>query len=138
MQRTSSRCPSVPVYRSSAVAKSVAISSTVILFCVSVPVLSEQIQVQLPSVCTAESLRMTAFAFAMRCTPMARVTTAPMPSGIAATATATAFMTFCKKLTRFERIPPKKSTAATDKTEIVMILPSFATSLSRGDATVSV
>ena len=110
------------------------ISCTVILLQVSVPVLSEQIQLHPPSVSTAESLRITARALAMRCTPMARimVTTAPIPSGIAATATATAFITFCKKLTLCESKPPANSTSATEITVAEIIFPSFNTVLSSG------
>ena len=65
---------------------------TVISFFVSVPVLSEQMSVTLPSVSTAGSLRMMARRRAMRDTPMASVTVraAGSPSGIAATASATA------------------------------------------------
>ena len=60
----------------------------------SVPVLSEQITVVLPSASTAGSLRMMARRFAMRATPMASVmvTAAGSPSGIAPTASATAAM----------------------------------------------
>ena len=47
---------------------------TVISFCVSVPVLSVQMTMVLPSVSTAGSLRMMARRFAMRFTPIARVT----------------------------------------------------------------
>ncbi len=68
------------------------ISCTVIWFWVSVPVLSEQMTVTLPSVSTADSLRMMARRCAMRETPMARVTVsaAGKPSGIMATASAMA------------------------------------------------
>ena len=67
---------------------------TVILFCVSVPVLSEQIYVAAPSVSTAGRRRMTALLFAILCTPSERttVTTAGSPSGIAATARLTESM----------------------------------------------
>mmetsp|Transcript_33816 Transcript_33816/g.80058 ORF Transcript_33816/g.80058 Transcript_33816/m.80058 type:complete len:251 (-) Transcript_33816:1125-1877(-) len=59
---------------------------------VSVPVLSEQITEQHPSVSTAGRCRMSALRFAMRRVPSARhvVTTAGSPSGMAATASATA------------------------------------------------
>ncbi len=65
---------------------------TVISFRVSVPVLSLQMTVVLPSVSTAGSRRTTAFWRAMRLTPMARtiVTTMGSPSGTAATAAVTA------------------------------------------------
>ena len=67
---------------------------TVIRFCVSVPVLSEQITVALPSVSTAGRRRMIALLLAMRCTPMDKtiVTIAGSPSGIAATARLTESM----------------------------------------------
>ncbi len=142
MQVSSAVCPRVEVkisLFSAGKANSVAISSTVILFCVSVPVLSEQKQVQLPSVSTAESLRTTAQKPDIRCTPMARimVTTAPIPSGIAATATATADITFSRKLDLCASKPPKNSTAATESTVTEIIFPSFAMVLSNGEATVS-
>ena len=56
----------------------------------SVPVLSVQMTMVLPSVSTAGSLRMMARRFAMRFTPIASVTVtaAGSPSGIAATASA--------------------------------------------------
>ena len=68
--------------------------TTVISFCVSVPVLSEQITVAQPSVSTAGSLRMSAWCLIMRCMPRARqiVTTAGSPSGTAAIARLTAVM----------------------------------------------
>ena len=61
---------------------------TVMRFCVSVPVLSEQITVAAPSVSTAGSRVRIAPRFAMRCTPSesTTVTIAGSPSGIAATA----------------------------------------------------
>jgi hypothetical protein len=67
-------------------------SVTVIAFSVSVPVLSEQMTVVLPSASTAGRWRMMARRLAMRPTPMARVMlmAAGRPSGIAPTASATA------------------------------------------------
>ena len=67
-------------------------SVTVIAFSVSVPVLSEQITVVLPSASTAGRWRMIARRLAMRPTPIARVMlmAAGRPSGIAPTASATA------------------------------------------------
>jgi len=61
---------------------------TVILFCVIVPVLSEQIIEAQPSVSTAGSFLTMDFCFIIRCTPResATVTIAGSPSGIAATA----------------------------------------------------
>ena len=78
----------------SSVSSSPACSTTVILFCVSVPVLSEQMICVQPSVSTAVSLRMIAFLLDMFVTPMdsTTVTTAANPSGIAATASDTATM----------------------------------------------
>lgn len=64
----------------------------VMLFVVRVPVLSEQITVVQPSVSTEGRERTRAFSLAMRRVPRARqvVTTAGRPSGMAATARATA------------------------------------------------
>ena len=69
-------------------------STTVILFCVSVPVLSEQITCVQPSVSTAESLRIMACFLLILVTPIesTMVTTAAKPSGIAATASDTAII----------------------------------------------
>ena len=66
--------------------------TTVILFWVSVPVLSVQMIWVQPRVSTAVSLRISAWCFAMSVTPMdsTMVTTAGRPSGIAATASAMA------------------------------------------------
>ena len=80
--------------------------------------MSEQMQVQLPSVSTAERRRQVTRKALMRCTPIARmtVTTAPMPSGMAATATAIADIRFCKMPARCDRTPTTKSAAATEST----------------------
>ena len=61
-------------------------------FCVSVPVLSEQMVVTEPSVSTAGRRRISAFCFTMRAAPSASemVTTAGSASGMAATARLTA------------------------------------------------
>ena len=69
-------------------------STTVILFWVSVPVLSEQIICAHPSVSTAVSFLIIAFLLDILVTPIERttVTTAARPSGIAATARETAIM----------------------------------------------
>ena len=69
-------------------------STTVILFCVSVPVLSEQMTSVHPSVSTAVSLRMIALRLLIFVTPIEStiVTTAASPSGMAATARETAIM----------------------------------------------
>ena len=112
----------------------VQIVSTVILFLVRVPVLSEQMTVHPPRLSTAPSRRMTAREDAMRCTPSARmtVTTAPMPSGMAATATATALMRLSKKLTLPAKREARKRAAAMEMTVNVMTFPSRAMVLSRG------
>ncbi|OQA07638.1 MAG: hypothetical protein BWY65_01808 [Firmicutes bacterium ADurb.Bin373] len=75
--------PFTPMVRSLTI-----ILRTVISFCVSVPVLSEQITVEQPRVSTAGSLRITAWRLIIRCTPRASatVTMAGRPSGMAATA----------------------------------------------------
>ncbi len=69
-------------------------STTVILFWVRVPVLSEQMTCVQPSVSTAVSLRMTALRLDILVTPMesTMVTTVASPSGMAATARLTATM----------------------------------------------
>ena len=66
----------------------------VILFCVSVPVLSEQITSVDPKASTADNFLTIAFSFAIFWTPIASVIviTAESPSGIAATASETASM----------------------------------------------
>ena len=76
-----SRCSSLPAH-----------SVTVMRFCVSVPVLSEQMTCAQPSVSTAVSRRMTAPRRLIFVTPMDStiVTTAASPSGMAATARLTA------------------------------------------------
>ena len=65
---------------------------TVILFCVKVPVLSEQITLALPKVSTAGNFFTIAFLFTILWTPIAKtiVEIAAKPSGIAATAKDTA------------------------------------------------
>lgn len=67
---------------------------TEIMFVVNVPVLSEQITVVQPSVSTDGNERTIAFCFAIFFVPSAKqvVTTAGRPSGIAATASATAIL----------------------------------------------
>ena len=71
---------------------SVYLSTTVILFCVSVPVLSEHITCVHPKASTAVSFLIRALRFAIDVTPIDNiiVTTAGRPSGIAATANAIA------------------------------------------------
>ena len=67
-------------------------STTFILFCVNVPVLSEQITLLLPKVSTAGNFLIMLFLFAILVTPIESiiVTIAGNPSGIAATASPTA------------------------------------------------
>ena len=74
-------------------------STTVILFCVSVPVLSEQMIWVQPRVSTAVSFLMIACFCDIRVTPSERstVTTAASPSGIAATASDIAIMKVSRK-----------------------------------------
>ena len=78
----------------SSVSSPVSFLTTVILFWVSVPVLSEQIIWVQPSVSTAVSLRTIAWFLLIRVTPIESriVTTALSPSGIAATASETAII----------------------------------------------
>ena len=104
--------------------------TTVILFWVSVPVLSEQITCVQPSVSTAVSFRITAFRFDILVTPMEStiVTTAASPSGIAATARLTAtikvFKMFCGVTPSF-KIPTMKITAQMASTITLKILLSW-------------
>ena len=99
---------------------------TRILFCVSVPVLSEQMTEILPIVSTAVGVRTMVFFFAMLPTPKERemVTTTGITSGIAATATETATISisgtglpYSQPMSKASNAPPK---AMTDNT-----LPSF-------------
>jgi len=82
-------------------------------FSVSVPVLSEQMTVVLPSVSTAGRWRMMARRRAMRATPIASVTVtaAGSPSGMAPTASATAAMNMSKALSPRSRPTPAVSRA---------------------------
>ena len=104
--------------------------TTVILFWVSVPVLSEQITCVQPSVSTAVSFRITAFRFDILVTPMEStiVTTAASPSGIAATARLTAtikvFKMFCGVTPSF-KMPTTKITAQMASTITLKILLSW-------------
>ena len=88
----SSSISSSEILLASLVASFQNIFSTVILFWVNVPVLSEQITVALPRVSTAGSLFTIAFFLTIFWTPIANtiVDTATSPSGIAATAKLTA------------------------------------------------
>ena len=71
----------------STILPSTAISVAIIKFCVSVPVLSEQITVVQPRVSTDGRLLTSAWRLAMRCTPIASesVTVGNSPSGTLAT-----------------------------------------------------
>ena len=88
----------------SAVSSDPVCSTTVIRFCVSVPVLSEQMIWVHPRVSTAVSFRMIACFLDILVTPMesTMVTTAASPSGMAATARLTAIinvsMTVCPEM----------------------------------------
>ena len=86
----------------------------VILFCVNVPVLSEQITVVLPSVSTALSLLIMALHLTIFCMPIANttVTTTVRPSGIAATASETESMKISKNAIPRNN-PRRKITAQT-------------------------
>ncbi len=92
------------------------ITVTVIRFCVSVPVLSEQITVTEPSVSTAGSLRISAWRFNIRCEPIAKVnvTTAGSPSGMTATATLIAVRT--RSVADSPAIAPITTTASATRT----------------------
>ena len=89
---------------------------TVILFWVSVPVLSEQITEAEPSVSTAGRLRIMALRLTIRLTPSASttVTIAGSPSGIAATAKATEVINNVKM--RLKKLVPS---AAGSKSPII-------------------
>ena len=95
--RTASQQSAIAVARSGI--SSVFSRTTVILFCVRVPVLSEHITCAQPRASTAVSLRMIAPRFDILVTPMesTTVTTAASPSGIAATARLTAIMNELRK-----------------------------------------
>ncbi len=90
---------------------------TVISFLVSVPVLSEQINVVQPSVSTAGSRLTMAFRLAILCTPMANapVTTAGRASGTAATARLTPHRNISKS--SFPLRTPRSDMTATTATE---------------------
>ena len=105
----------------------------VILFWVSVPVLSEQITDALPSVSTAGSLRMIAFLVTIRCTPMAStmVTMAGSPSGMAATARDTAVMNMSSGSSPSSS-PTTKMTAQITSARIPRYFPSCASLRCKG------
>ena len=92
--RTSASAPSDADCRRSSVWLPTKARVSVMRFCVSVPVLSEQMTDALPSVSTAGRRRMSACFFTIFCTPIAKtmVTMAGSPSGMAATASDTAVM----------------------------------------------
>ena len=108
--------------------------TTRILFCVSVPVLSEQITVHPPSVSTDLSFLMTTFFLLILCTPIAiiMVTTAGSPSGMAATAIATEVMKFLSIPSLRTKSPTMKISAVTASTKPDMNLPSLFRLFSSG------
>ena len=114
-------------------------STTVILFCVSVPVLSEQIICVQPSVSTAVSLRITALRFDILVTPIEStiVTTAASPSGTAATARLTATINVLSNalnvtLGTMRRISTANTTTHTPSTSTLKILLSWFSFFCRG------
>ena len=114
-------------------------STTVILFWVRVPVLSEQIICVHPSVSTAVSFRIMAFLFDMFVTPIEStiVTTAASPSGIAATARETAtikVLRIVSPLIPALRRPTAKITTQIPITRTVSILLSWFSLSWRGVA----
>ena len=108
--------------------------TTLSLFCVKVPVLSEHITEHPPSVSTDLSLRITTPFLLIFCTPIAIiiVTTAGKPSGIAATAIATEVIKFFKIPSSRTNMPIMKITAVTASTNAEIILPSLSRLFSRG------
>ncbi len=96
--------------------------------------MSEQITVVLPRVSTAGSLRIMAFLWAMRATPMARVmvTTMGSPSGMAATAAATAVMNMSSALIP-TRMPMRNSNAEATMMMMPMLLANRSIFSWRGD-----
>ena len=106
---------------------------TVILFCVKVPVLSEQMTVALPSASTEGSVRMMALRFTMRCTLMAStmVEMAGNPSGIAATAKETAVKNISSMPLPYSR-PTPKMTIQMPMAAMASTLPSFASFICNG------
>ena len=102
-----------------------AVSTTVILFWVRVPVLSEQMISVQPSVSTADILRMTAPRFDILVTPIesSMVTTAASPSGIAATARLMA-MIKVSSTTSHAKLPLKMPLAISWKAKIKPQMPS--------------
>ena len=124
--RTSVRAAASPESTAPAAPSRYAFCS-VMRFCVSVPVLSEQITEALPSVSTAGRRRMIAFFFTMRCTPIesTMVTIAGRPSGIAETASETAVIKISRTLMPFKR-PTTKMTAHAPSATKPRLLPSDA------------
>ena len=124
--RTSVRAAASPESMISAAPSRYAFCS-VMRFCVSVPVLSEQMTDALPSVSTAGSRRMIAFFLTMRCTPIEStiVTMAGRPSGIAETASETEVMKISSTSMPFRR-PTTKMIAQAPSATKPRILPSDA------------
>ena len=105
-------------------------STTVILFWVSVPVLSEQMTWVQPSVSTAVSRRITAWCLLMLVTPMlsTTVTTVASPSGMAATARDTATMNVLSTVSSVNSPATTRSKIKMNtqmpSTSLLMVLPS--------------
>ena len=89
---------------------------------------------QPPSVSTDFNFLITTFSLLMRCTPIAMimVTTAGRPSGMAATAIATAVIKFCKIPALRAMSESMKMTSVTESTNPVIILPSLFSPFSSG------
>ena len=96
-------------------------STTVILFWVRVPVLSEQIIWVHPKVSTAVSFLIKALRLLIAVTPIDRitVTTAGKPSGIAATAKATAIINVLSTVPKMSPLFEKIKSLATPKTNTI-------------------
>ena len=115
------------------------ISTTFILFSVSVPVLSEQMIPTEPRVSTAGSFLIMVLTFTMRATPRARtmVTTAGSPSGIAATARDMATRSICRIL-RCWTTPRRKRAAQRTTATTLSIFPRSPRRFCRGVSSVGV
>ena len=111
----------------------VRITVAVILFCVMVPVLSEQITVAQPSVSTAWRRRTSAFFFTIRLTASASemVTTAQSPSGTAATARLTPVISMSNSASP-RKTPVMLTTAQISRQPAAIYLESWAKCFCRG------
>ena len=119
-------------------------STTVILFCVRVPVLSEQMTWVQPSVSTAVSRRITACCLLMLVTPMlsTTVTTVASPSGMAATARETATINVLSTVSSVNSPATTRSKIKMNtqmpSTSLLMVLPSSFSLRCRGVCSCSV